>query len=64
LFDKVLHALEQKGIKPDSAEIAYIPTTTVPVKDAHHAESLERLHEALDELDDVQEVFSNEEAAE
>jgi YebC/PmpR family DNA-binding regulatory protein len=62
LFDKVSHALEQKGIKPDSAEIAYIPTTPVPVKDAAHAQSLEKLHEALDELDDVQQVFSNEES--
>ena len=61
-FDKVAHALEQKGIKPDSAEIAYIPTTTVPMKDAHHAESLARLHDALDEFDDVQQVFSNEES--
>lgn len=64
VFDKVLHALEQKGIKADNAEIAYIPTTTVPIKDPHHAESLERLHDALDELDDVQQVFSNEETAE
>jgi YebC/PmpR family DNA-binding regulatory protein len=62
LFDKVSHALEQKGIKPDSAEIAYIPTTTVPVKDAGHAQSLDKLHDALDELDDVQQVFSNEES--
>ena len=36
-FDKVAHALEQKGIKPDSAEIAYIPTTTVPVTDVDAA---------------------------
>lgn len=64
LFDRVSHALEQKGIKPDSAEIAYIPTTTVPVKDAHHGETLEKLHEALDELDDVQQVFSNEDTGE
>ena len=61
-FDKVAHTLDQKGIKPDSAEIAYIPTTTVPMKDAHHAESLARLHDALDEFDDVQQVFSNEES--
>ncbi len=60
-FDKVAHALEKAGIKPDHAEIAYIPTNTVPVKDAAHAESLERLHEALEEFDDVQQVFSNEE---
>jgi YebC/PmpR family DNA-binding regulatory protein len=60
-FDKVSHALEGKGLKPDSAEIAYIPTTTVPVSDAHVAQTLVKLHDALDELDDVQAVFSNEE---
>ena len=32
-FDKVAHALDQKNVKPDSAEIAYIPTITVPVAD-------------------------------
>ena len=62
LFDKVSHALGEKGIKADSAEIAYIPTTTVPIKDAQHGETLEKLHDALDELDDVQQVFSNEDA--
>ncbi len=60
-FDKVSHALEQKGIKADSAEIAHIPVNTAPVKDAAHADALERLHDALDEIDDVQQVFSNEE---
>ncbi len=60
-FDKVSQALELKGLKPDSAEIAYIPTTIVPVTDAHLAQSITKLHDALDELDDVQYVFSNEE---
>ena len=60
-FDKVSHALEQKGLKSDSAEIAYIPTITVPVSDPHVAQSLAKLHDALEELDDVQTVFSNEE---
>src|SRR5436190_4837599 len=32
-FDKVAHALEHQGIRPDNAEIAYLPTTTVPVSD-------------------------------
>ncbi len=58
-FDKVLHALEQAGIKTESAEVAYIPTVTVPV-DAATAEALEKLHDLLDEHDDVQAVFSNE----
>lgn len=60
-FDKIAHALDKAGIKADSSEIAYIPTTTVPVSDSHVAQTLEKLHEALDELDDVQNVFSNEE---
>jgi len=60
-FDKISHALEQAGIKPESAEIAYLPTNTVPVTETHIAQSLEKLHEALDDLDDVQQVFSNEE---
>jgi YebC/PmpR family DNA-binding regulatory protein len=60
-FDKVAHALEQRGIKPESAEIAYIPTVTVPVSDLNVAKSLAKLHDTLDELDDVQHVFSNEE---
>ena len=59
-FDQFAHALEEKGLKPDSSEIAYIPTTTVPVTDAAVAVALEKLHEALDENDDVQHVFSNE----
>ena len=58
----MLFRSERKGIKADSAEIAYIPVNTVPVKDAAHADALERLHDALDEIDDVQQVFSNEEA--
>ena len=59
-FDKVSHALEQKNLKPDSAEIAYIPVTTVPVTDANIAKTLLKLHEVLDELDDVQAVYTNE----
>src|SRR3954471_13113192 len=52
-FDKVSHALEQKGIKPENAEIAYIPTTTVLVADKDVAAQIVKLQEALEELDDV-----------
>jgi len=64
LFDKVAHALEKKGLKPASAEIAYIPTSTVPVTDVKIAQALVKLHDALEELDDVQQAFSNEEVDE
>jgi YebC/PmpR family DNA-binding regulatory protein len=60
-FDRVVHALEKKGIKPDSAEIAYIPVSTVPISDVNLAKSIVKLHDALEELEDVQHVFSNEE---
>jgi YebC/PmpR family DNA-binding regulatory protein len=60
-FDTVIHALEKKGIKPDSAEIAYVPSNTVPVTSLDAARSLVKLQESLEELDDVQTVFSNEE---
>lgn len=60
-FDKVLHALDAASIKTVSSEIAYIPTNTVPVS-ASVVVSIEKLHDALDEHDDVQHVFSNEDA--
>ena len=62
-FDALSHALEQKKLTPASAELAYLPLTTVPVSDPTVADALEKLHESLDELDDVQHVFSNEETA-
>lgn len=61
-FDRVLHALQAAGIRTESAEIAYIPATTVPVSGTA-AETLEKLHAALDDHDDVQQVFSNEDTA-
>ena len=60
-FDKVAHALENKNIKPDNAEIAYIPVVTVPITNPEHAQALAKLHDALEDFDDVQQVFSNEE---
>ncbi|MBI5380487.1 MAG: YebC/PmpR family DNA-binding transcriptional regulator [Opitutae bacterium] len=60
-FDKVAHALDQAGIKTENSEIAYIPTTTVPITDPGTAQSILKLQEALEENDDVQHVFSNEE---
>jgi YebC/PmpR family DNA-binding regulatory protein len=61
LFDKISHALNQAGLQADSAEIAYIPLSTVPVTDGTTAQTIVKLHDALEELDDVQAVFSNEE---
>lgn len=60
-FDRVLHAIDKAGIRTESSEVAYIPTTTVPVADLSVARLLVKLQEMLEEYDDVQSVFSNEE---
>ncbi|MEI8089930.1 MAG: YebC/PmpR family DNA-binding transcriptional regulator [Opitutaceae bacterium] len=61
-FDRIAHALDDQKIKPASAELAYIPTTTVVAPTGHLAKDLAELHESLEALDDVQHVFSNEDA--
>ncbi len=60
-FDQVIHALDQAGIKTESAEIAYIPTSMTPVDELGMARTITKLQDALDDNDDVQQVFSNEE---
>jgi YebC/PmpR family DNA-binding regulatory protein len=60
-FDKTAHVLEKAGLKPDSAEIAYIPANTVPVTNVAAARTLVKLHDALEADEDVSVVFSNEE---
>ena len=51
-------ALEAVGLKAESAELSWIPKSTVRV-DGKDAEALVRLLEALEELDDVQKVDAN-----
>lgn len=59
-FDKVAHALEDAGLKPASAEIAYLPTNLVPVTKPALAQALAKLHDALEAEEDVSAVYSNE----
>ncbi|MGQ0646831.1 MAG: YebC/PmpR family DNA-binding transcriptional regulator [Gemmatimonadaceae bacterium] len=54
----VKSALEARGIVATEAEIAWIPKQTVRVEGSE-AQSLIRLIEALEELDDVQKVDAN-----
>ncbi len=62
-YDAVAKALDDKGIKPDSSEVAFLPTpgTAVPVGDAATAHKILSLIEALDNLDDVKAVHGNHE---
>jgi transcriptional/translational regulatory protein YebC/TACO1 len=57
-FGKMQKALEEKNITPVSAEVEWIPTTTVPLNDTQ-AEEVSKLVERLEQDEDVQKVFHN-----
>jgi len=53
------HDLAAAGMAPESAELAMVPSTTVPVTEEGEVRKVLRLLEALDDHDDVQNVWSN-----
>ena len=55
----VRQAIEDAGIKVESAELSMVPKTTVEVAEEPSARKLIRLIEALEENDDVQGVYAN-----
>jgi transcriptional/translational regulatory protein YebC/TACO1 len=57
-FGRMQKALEDREIKPLSAESEWIPTTTVELPDGQ-AEEVLRLIDRLEQDDDVQKVFHN-----
>ena len=58
-FDNVSQALAQAEIVPDNAELAYLPESLTPISSQDDARQVMRLIDALDDLDDVQNVFHN-----
>ncbi len=58
-----LDALKIAGLESDNAEITMVPSTTIAC-DADASETILKLIDALDDLDDVQNVYSNAEFAE
>ena len=57
-FNKVQEALQKAGLNVTDSELAQIPKTPMDV-DAETAKRVVRLMEALDDHDDVQNVYSN-----
>jgi YebC/PmpR family DNA-binding regulatory protein len=57
-FSNVMSALEEGGVETESAEMAYRPTSLVPI-DEGQARKLMGLVDALEELDDVDAVNAN-----
>jgi YebC/PmpR family DNA-binding regulatory protein len=58
VFEKVREALAAAGIKPSSAEVAWVPQNYVKLTGAQ-AQQMLRMMEALEDHDDVQHVYAN-----
>ncbi len=58
-LETVRQALEEAGIEYQSADITMLPSTTVRIEDENVARQILNLMEALEEHDDVENVYSN-----
>ena len=58
-FGTVRNAVEAAGFTVESAELMLVPKTTVAVDDETKARQVMRLVDALEENDDVQDVYAN-----
>ena len=58
VFKQVQGALEEAGVQVYSADLTMMPQTSIPV-DGGEARQVLKLIEALEELDDVQNVYAN-----
>lgn len=58
-FEAVNKKIEDQGIKPAAAAITYLPEITVRVVDATASADVTKLIEALEDDDDVKDVYSN-----
>ncbi|MEM8768955.1 MAG: YebC/PmpR family DNA-binding transcriptional regulator [Pseudomonadota bacterium] len=63
VMGNVVDALKAASLEPDNAEVAMVPSTYTPCDD-DLASSVVKLIDALEELDDVQNVYSNAELPE
>jgi YebC/PmpR family DNA-binding regulatory protein len=55
----VREAIEAAGMTVESAQLTMVPKTTIQVAEESSAKKILRLMDALEELDDVQDVYSN-----
>jgi len=58
-YDKICGSLSQANIKCTDSNIAWIPNNTVPVTDAETAKKVMKLIDALEDCEDVQNVYAN-----
>ncbi|MBS4872046.1 MAG: YebC/PmpR family DNA-binding transcriptional regulator [Peptoniphilus sp. oral taxon 375] len=58
-FAAVRDALEEAGYQPKMAEITYIPQNEVELTSEEDVEKMEKLIDALEDNDDVQDIYHN-----
>lgn len=58
-YPDVLNRLEERGVAVENSELTLVPETYMPVTDAGQASSLLKFVEALEDLEDVQNVYAN-----
>jgi YebC/PmpR family DNA-binding regulatory protein len=58
-FEKVKKALEDGGVQPEVAELTMLPQTSVKIEGEKEASAVIRLVDALEDNDDVQNVYAN-----
>ncbi|CDR31482.1 Probable transcriptional regulatory protein SAV0669 [Acholeplasma oculi] len=58
-YGKIGDTLKEVNLEPTQEMIAFLPMTTVEIKDADEFAKFERLVNGLDELDDVSNVYHN-----
>lgn len=58
-FLQVKNAMSKAGLEPVQSEVTLVAATSVPILDKDAAEKIMRLTDMLEDLDDVQEVYSN-----
>ncbi len=59
VFLSVKNAMTNAGLQPVQADMTMAAATNIPITDKDTAEKIIRLVEMLEDLDDVQEVYSN-----
>lgn len=58
-FPAVMEAVEKAGFKTEDSEVRFVPDAYVPVTEPSVAKAVMRFVEALEENDDVQDVYTN-----
>lgn len=58
-LDSIKKAVQQLGMKVESAQLEWVAKNPVTIPDKSHEENICKFLESLDDLDDVQNVFAN-----